>query len=437
MFKALALFALTASAHEISVGAADGPCCLKCTEPQEKYFSIDKIHDQCGECCMQPKNYFIFKIFEPGLTKATDNSPCGDNNFKTYDTTVTHGFGPVKMTLDLFNRTNATELLTVSVIDGFQAEETQQAPASRRPSEVWTREEEKKHGIVRNGGEYSSTRPQDYVKTEALPDSWNWGDMNGQNLLTMSRNQHIPQYCGSCWAHGSASALGDRIKIARKGKGIDINLSVQHILNCGGVGSCHGGSVVGPYQWLSGISKQTGSGISYESSNPYLACSSESQEGICPGADWTCSPLNVARTCSTFSDNGGACRPVTKYPNATITEYGEINGADAMAKEIYARGPIACGIDAAPILNYTGGVVDMVGSGVDHVISVTGWGTENGKQYWIVRNSWGEYWGEMGYVRVAKGNNALFLESDCAWAVPGTFTDTDNFPCYEGGENCQ
>merc|ERR1711957_985240 len=55
--------------------------------------------------------------------------------------------------------------------------------------------------------------------------------------------------------------------------GIDINLSVQHILNCGGVGSCHGGSVVGPYQWLHDLSKRTGSGISYETSNPYMASS--------------------------------------------------------------------------------------------------------------------------------------------------------------------
>jgi len=48
------------------------------------------------------------------------------------------------------------------------------------------------------------------------------------------------------------SALGDHIKIARKAQGIDINLSVQHILNCGEVGSCHGGSLLGPYQWIRG-----------------------------------------------------------------------------------------------------------------------------------------------------------------------------------------
>ena len=63
----------------------------------------------------------------------------------------------------------------------------------------------------------------------------------------MSRNQHIPQYCGSCWAHGALSALGDRIKIARNAKGIDINLAVQHLLNCGNVGTCYGGSIDGPY----------------------------------------------------------------------------------------------------------------------------------------------------------------------------------------------
>merc|ERR1719321_70558 len=163
------------------------------------------------------------------------------------------------------------------------------------------------------------------MSSASLPKSFTWCDKDGKNYCTMSRNQHIPQYCGSCWAHGSVSALGDRIKIARGAEGIDINLSVQHILNCGQVGSCHGGSVVGPYFWIHQQS-QGGTGISYETSNPYLACSSESQEGICPHADWSCTPENVARTCSTFPPRG-KCGAITSYPNATIAEYGGISGA--------------------------------------------------------------------------------------------------------------
>merc|ERR1719506_1125184 len=306
--------------------------------------------------------------------------------------------------------------------------------ASARLNEVWTKEQTEAAGLVHKGSHVLTPRPQDYIRDDELPTNFTWCDNQGVNYCTMSRNQHIPQYCGS------VSALGDRIKIARKGKGIDINLSVQHILNCGGVGSCHGGTVDGPYQWIHHISTKTGSGIAYETENPYMACSSESDQGICKGQDWSCTPENVARTCSTFPPSG-FCGAITSYPNATISEYGSIEGADNMAKEILARGPISCGIDAGGILKYTGGVVSTPGEGVDHVVSVVGWGTEGDKQYWMVRNSWGEYWGEMGYVRVEKGNNALSLEEQCTWAVPGSFTGgfletSTNTRCYEDGTNC-
>jgi len=235
------------------------------------------------------------------------------------------------------------------------------------------------------------------------------------------------------------SALGDRIKIARGGKGPDINLAIQHLLNCGGVGSCYGGTVDGPYQWLKRISEK-GTGIGYETGQPYLACSSDSKEGFCSHVDTSCKAINVARTCGSFSAEGGPCSGLSSFPNATISEYGSISGAAAMMKEIYARGPIACGIDANPLLNYESGIVQHRWSFmIDHVISVVGWGTDPKiGMYWIVRNSWGEYWGEMGYVRVAKGS--LAIESQCAWAVVKSYTAPENsnqVHCHEGGDNCK
>jgi cathepsin X len=306
--------------------------------------------------------------------------------------------------------------------------------AQKRINEVWTRAQEDAAGIVQE----FVVSPQPKDMNLAVPDTFTWCNNAGVNYCTESRNQHIPQYCGSCWAHGAMSALADRIKIARKAQGIDINLSIQHMLNCGNAGSCHGGSVVGPYSWIQQITR-TGTGISYETSNPYMACSSDSTEGFCKSAKWDCSAMNVARTCSTFTSSGGKCVGLSKYPNATITEYGKVAGAAPMAAEIFARGPITCGIDATPILQYDGhSIISDQGSGIDHVVSVVGWNHDaaSGKDYWLVRNSWGEFWGDMGYIYVEKGKNALHLEEQCAWAVPGAFT-THNFPCFEGGDNCQ
>jgi cathepsin X len=303
-----------------------------------------------------------------------------------------------------------------------------------RKSELLSREEQEKLGITWRGN--SSNEPSHNVlESQNYPADFTWCNKDGVNYCTISLNQHIPQYCGSCWAHGAVSALADRIKIDRKAQGIDIQLSPQHMLNCGGVGSCHGGSLDGPYQWIKSISDKTGSGISYTTSQPYQACSSESKEGICPGNDWSCTPKNVAVTCGTF---GVECVGLSHYPNATISEYGSISGSAAMQKEIFNRGPIACTIDANPLRDYTGGIITTQGGGTDHVISVVGWGTDATEGlYWIVRNSWGEYWGEQGYVRVKDG--ALSL-SDCAWATPKDYTapeKNNQFHCFEDGSNCK
>jgi cathepsin X len=92
-----------------------------------------------------------------------------------------------------------------------------------------------------------------------------------------------------------------------------------------------------------------------------------------------------------------------------------------MMQEIYQRGPIACGIAVPEALeNYTSGIFeDTTGDmNIVHDISIVGYGVENGVKYWTVRNSWGQHYGEEGFVRVVRGKNNIAIESDCSWATP-------------------
>jgi len=52
------------------------------------------------------------------------------------------------------------------------------------------------------------------------------------------------------------------------------------------------------------------------------------------------------------------CVGLNNYPNATVDEYGPVSGADAMKDEILKRGPIACGLNANPLVEYHGGIFD-------------------------------------------------------------------------------
>jgi len=246
-----------------------------------------------------------------------------------------------------------------------------------------------------------SPEPKDYVDKASLPASWDWRNVNGQNLVTENLNQHIPQYCGSCWAHGSMSSIADRIKIQRKGAWPDINLAIQYILNCGSdsAGSCDGGSAEGAFAFAQ-------NGIPESTCLQYQAI------------DDSCSAINTCRNC-VGPPGSGTCFAQKNYTKYYVDEYSDIQGVENIQAEIFARGPVAAGIDATVLENYTGGVITTTSpANIDHIVAIVGWGEENGVKYWIGRNSWGSYWGENGYFRLIRGVDALGIEDMVSWGTP-------------------
>ena len=156
---------------------------------------------------------------------------------------------------------------------------------------------------------YKTPLPITYIKASDLPDNYSWQNVDGISYLTKMLNQHIPQYCGSCWAHSSMSTLADRIKIARLLQGnnytADINLSVQFLLNCS-PGSCHGGSALHTYKFI----KEYGY-VPFDTCQNYIACSEESIEGFCKFVDTKCTEKNICKTCSRDENGIGHCKAVS------------------------------------------------------------------------------------------------------------------------------
>ena len=80
-------------------------CCEECTvEGEIKYYSVDTLFNRCGECCMNPDKYWIYHIFEKGLTEATVDHPCAELGYTEYEKTETHGAMGVTMTLDKYKQ---------------------------------------------------------------------------------------------------------------------------------------------------------------------------------------------------------------------------------------------------------------------------------------------------------------------------------------------
>jgi cathepsin L len=199
-------------------------------------------------------------------------------------------------------------------------------------------------------------------------------DWRTKNIVTEIKNQGS---CGSCWAFSTTGSVEGQHALAT---GKRVSLSEQQLVDCTTVepynnAGCGGGWMNVSFQYI-----QDNGGIESEQSYPYK------------GEDGNCHYDKTKRAAG-----------VTGFKN--IKEGSEKDLQDAVANV----GPISVAIEVENnFFDYTGGIYD--GSDcynqpeyLNHGVLVVGYGTESGKDYYIVKNSWGQ-WGENGYIRMARNS---------------------------------
>jgi len=116
-----------------------------------------------------------------------------------------------------------------------------------------------------------------------------------------------------------------------------------------------------------------------------------------------------------YTARGGNCKFDKSKVAAKVTGYkfasGDQAGAvdeDALKQMLYENGPFAIAINATPLQMYFGGIMDPFSflcnpKSLNHGVLLVGYGVENNKKYWIIKNSWGSSWGEKGFFRIIRG----------------------------------
>lgn len=216
-----------------------------------------------------------------------------------------------------------------------------------------------------------------------LPGSVDW--RSNSAVVGPIRNQGG---CGSCWAFTSV----DNMAMAYGMKyGKQIQLSPQQLIDCDvKQGGCGGG-------W------PTTAWTKYFQVNNHAWSLSESQYPY-----YFSNPSGKIRgQCSANEALGGVM--VTGSMNVQFSQTWSQAAEDNVMAYIAQNGPVTIAISSTGWGSYKGGIATSgslgCGQAVDHATMIVGFGTENGQNYWIVRNQWGPAWGEGGYIRLARGAN--------------------------------
>jgi len=212
-------------------------------------------------------------------------------------------------------------------------------------------------------------------------------DWTTQGAVTPVKNQGS---CGSCWAFSTTGSIEGQFVLQLKNN--LTSFSEQQLVDCDTVDDqgCNGGLMDNAFTYLESAKLET------ESDYPYK------------GVDGTCQYASTKGVV-------GVASFVDIEQGATVADT-----ENTMGVALDQVGPLSVAINANNLQFYTGGISNPLlcnPQGLNHGVLIVGLGSENGKDFWKVKNSWGATWGEKGYFRIIRGKGKCGIERAVSYPV--------------------
>jgi cathepsin B len=259
----------------------------------------------------------------------------------------------------------------------------------------------------------------EFDENGVFADSMDWRTDADCSVIAKVRDQSA---CGSCWAFGSTETFEGRRCVAGKGNiefSSDDTAGCCSGFACGMSMGCNGGQPTAALKWMAKKGIVTG-GDFYDKGNataggckPYelQPCAhhvpATSKYPACPSAEYS---IKCTKSCESAYSKTYEADKVADGKAAAL-------GSPAAMIAAVAKGPLSVAFTVyGDFPTYKTGVYKHV-SGSElggHAVSVIGYGTESGTDYWLVKNSWNEQWGDNGTFKIVRGTNECGIESQAA-----------------------